>query len=89
MVPRWPPPPPQTLPHAALRSNTRRLRNEEHSRLQEMRLRHAEDIDKASRRAVATLASLKRQAELDRDDWARRAREEASAGGEEVRQARK
>lgn len=51
-----------------------------------MRLRHAEDIDKASRRTVATLASLKRQAELDREDWVRRAKEGASAGGEEVRQ---
>ncbi|CAM9129976.1 unnamed protein product, partial [Scytosiphon promiscuus] len=61
-----------------------RLRNEEHSRLQEMRLRHAEDIDKASRRTVATLASLKRQAELDRDDWARRAKEGAFEGGEEA-----
>ncbi|CAN0010056.1 unnamed protein product, partial [Pylaiella littoralis] len=60
-----------------------RLRNEEHSRLQEMRLKHAEDVDKASRRRVATLASLTRQAELDREDWARRAKEGASAGGEE------
>lgn len=61
-----------------------RLRNEEHSRLQEMRLQHAEDVDKATRRRAATLASLTRQAELDREDWARRAKEGASAGGEEV-----
>jgi len=60
------------------------LRSEEHSRLQEMRLQHAEDTDKASRRRTATLASLARQAELDRDEWVRRAKEEALAGGEEV-----
>lgn len=61
-----------------------RLRNEEHSRLQEMRLQHAEDVDKANRRRAATLASLTRQAELDREDWARRAKEGASAGREKV-----
>lgn len=61
-----------------------RLRNEEHSRLQAMRLQHAEDIATTSRRKAATLASINRQAELDRDDWGRRAKEEACAGGEEV-----
>lgn len=53
-----------------------------------MRLQHAEDIDKASRRKATTLASLARQAELDREDWARRAKDGASAGGEEVREVR-
>eukprot|EP00903_Cladosiphon_okamuranus_P008626 g8272.t1 len=66
-----------------------RLRNEEHSRLQEMRLQHAEDIDKASRRKATTLASLARQAELDREDWARRAKDVASAGGEEALRSEK
>ncbi|CAM9546463.1 unnamed protein product [Ectocarpus sp. 4 AP-2014] len=66
-----------------------RLRNEEHSRLQEMRLQHAGDVDKATRRRAATLASLTRQAELDREDWARRAKEGASALGEEALRSEK
>lgn len=59
-----------------------RLRNEEHSRLQEMRSQHAGDVASASRRRVAALASLARQVELDREEWGRRAKEESSAGDE-------
>ena len=78
--------PPNHPPIPSSSDRPSRLRNDEHSRLQEMRLQHAEDIDKASRRKAATLASLARQAELDREDWARRAKDGASAGGEEVRE---
>ncbi|CAM9392230.1 unnamed protein product [Ascophyllum nodosum] len=61
-----------------------RIRKEEHDRLQEMRLRHAEEMAAASRRKTAALASLARQAEMDREEWDKRAKEEASAVAEEV-----
>lgn len=61
-----------------------RLRNEGHSRLQEMRLKHSEDMALAARRRTASLASLVRQTELDREEWGRRTKEEAFSAGEEV-----
>lgn len=62
-----------------------RFRKEEHDRLQEIRLRHAEDVAVLSRKKAAALASLARQAELDREGCAKRAKEEASAVGDEVK----
>lgn len=62
-----------------------RFRKEEHDRLQEIRLQHAEDMAVLSRKKSATLASLARQAELDREECAKRAKEEASAVGDEVK----
>ena len=64
--------------------NKNRIRKEEHDRLQEMRLRHAEEMAAASRGKTAALASLARQAEMDREEWDKRAKEEASAVAEEV-----
>ncbi|CAN0454397.1 unnamed protein product, partial [Laminaria digitata] len=61
-----------------------RLRNEEHSRLEEMRLKHAENVAKDSRRRAAALRLTTRQAELDREDLERRAKEEANSEGQEA-----
>lgn len=52
--------------------------------MQEMSLLHAEDIASASRRKAATLSSLAHQVELDREEWGRTAKDEASKGGTEV-----
>lgn len=52
--------------------------------MQEMRLKHSEDMAAAGRRRTASIASLARQADLDRQEWERRAKEEAVSEGEKV-----
>ena len=76
-------PPHSASPHPGVLHVNGRLRNEEHSRLKQIRSQHAEEAASVARRQAGALSSLTRQCELDKEEWGRRAKEEAS-GSDEV-----